>query len=423
MTASPTQPRRPLRLLAALAVLVLVLHAVVIEWMARQATWSAGLKEMPEPLFTRVLEPTDPAPVIGLPPPPPPPAPVAQSAVVAAMPQAAASAPVPAASAASAVSAASAASAPEEVGVAPPPAVPSTPAPIAAAPDTQVPGPVAQTQAEPQPGPAAAGATATAAGTAPVPAATSIGTPPGGPGTAPGIAGPPVAAATPATDAASAPGDPFAATWPADSRVTYKLTGQFRGGPLYGSAKVQWLRQGAQYQARVELSVVPFGSAFFTSQGQVTPQGLVPQAFEEARGSRRRVTRFNEREVVLHDGRSLPRPEGVQDMASQFIELGWRFRTGVTPTTQGTTLTLPLVRPGGLDTWTYDVSTRETLRTDRMGELEVVRVAPRPYQGRRGTLASEIWFAPRLQYLPVRFKVAFGEEAAVDLVVESVEQR
>jgi hypothetical protein len=104
-------------------------------------------------------------------------------------------------------------------------------------------------------------------------------------------------------------------------------------------------------------------------------------------------------------------------------DAGFRFRSGQAATSLGSTLSLPLVRPGAVDTWTYDVFAHELLRTPRLGELDTVRVTPRPFTNARGTLASEIWFAPRLQYLPVRIKVNFGEEAALDLMVESLEQR
>jgi hypothetical protein len=192
---------------------------------------------------------------------------------------------------------------------------------------------------------------------------------------------------------------------------------------LHGTARVQWLRQGGVYQARVELSVSPFFNAAYTSQGQVTLQGLIPQAFEDTRGSRRRLTRFTDKEVIQHDGRSFERPPGVQDLASQFIEIGHRLRTGQATSAPGGTLILPLVRPGSVDTWTYDIFAHEMLRTPRLGNLDTVRVTPRPFTNARGTLASEVWFAPRLQYLPVRLKISFGEEAWADLLVETIEQR
>ena len=34
-----------------------------------------------------------------------------------------------------------------------------------------------------------------------------------------------------------------------------------------------------------------------------------------------------------------------------------------------------------------------------------------------------MWFAPALQYLPVRIRVNMGTEAHVDLLVETIEQR
>ena len=42
---------------------------------------------------------------------------------------------------------------------------------------------------------------------------------------------------------------------------------------------------------------------------------------------------------------------------------------------------------------------------------------------RRDNLSAEIWFAPSLQYLPVRIRLTLGDEAEIDLRVESVEQR
>ncbi len=386
------------RTLAALTFLVVLAHLLTIEWMARNAPGRAGLEEMAEPMFTRVLQPEDPAPLAATPPAPPvPPPPTPQATVVAAAPEPAASSPQPAASSPQAAASRSQPDAASRPVVAEAPVAAETASASAASPSTMA----AESSAP------ATGLVASAP-TNPSAAGVAAGT-----GASPGAAS---AASPPAAEA-------FADTWPPDTRVTYVMSGQFRGNPLNGSARVQWQRQGTQYQARVEISLFPFGSAVFTSQGAVTLAGLAPQAFEEARGSRKRVTRFLEREVVLHDGRSLPRPEGLQDMASQFVEIGQRFRTGRAPTDLGSTLTLPLVRPGGVDSWTFDIFAHEMVQTPRMGELETVRVTPRPYQGRRGTLASEIWFAPRLQYLPVRFKVTFGEEAALDLVVQSVEQR
>ena len=48
---------------------------------------------------------------------------------------------------------------------------------------------------------------------------------------------------------------------------------------------------------------------------------------------------------------------------------------------------------------------------------------PRPIANARGNITAEMWFAPSLQYLPVRIRVNMGETAFVDLMVEKIEQR
>ena len=186
---------------------------------------------------------------------------------------------------------------------------------------------------------------------------------------------------------------------------------------------MQWQRVGAQYQTQVELRLPLGHTLLYTSQGQIDAEGLVPQAYEEARRSRRRQARMTDREVILQDGRTLPRPAGLQDMASQFIELGHRLRSGRLPATLGGSITLPLARPGGIDTWTYDLTAQDTVRTPRLGDLATLRLTPRPQAHARGPLTAEFWFAPSLQYLPVRIRVSLGEEASLDLVVETIEQR
>ena len=64
--------------------------------------------------------------------------------------------------------------------------------------------------------------------------------------------------------------------WPADTRVSYRMTGYFRGD-LYGSGRVQWQRAQDRYQVRVELLAALVFRVSMTSQGQITDAGLVPR--------------------------------------------------------------------------------------------------------------------------------------------------
>jgi hypothetical protein len=186
---------------------------------------------------------------------------------------------------------------------------------------------------------------------------------------------------------------------------------------------VLWQREGARYQVRVEVDLTFLASLVMTSQGEVGPEGLMPSVYEELRRGKPRGVRIGEREVMLANGDILPRPPGVQDTASQFVELSHRFASGREPLEVGRAVSFWMARPGAVDRWTYDVVARETLRSPTLGDVEAFHLKPRPIANPRGNITAEMWFAPTLQYLPVRIRVNMGEEAFVDLLVEAIEQR
>ncbi len=82
-----------------------------------------------------------------------------------------------------------------------------------------------------------------------------------------------------------------------------------------------------------------------------------------------------------------------------------------------------LARPGGVDEWTYDVVELENLRSEHLGMVPAYHLKPRPLAKPRGPVTAEIWFAPSLQYLPVRIRLTVGTEAWLDLMVEKIEQQ
>ena len=241
----------------------------------------------------------------------------------------------------------------------------------------------------------------------------------------------PLATASAPAIAESPPPDPGAAAaavalatlsrWPADTRLSYRLGGNFRG-ELHGDAQVLWQREGERYQVQVSVSLGWLASVVMTSQGRVLPEGLYPQKYEESVRGARRTVELGESQLTMTDGQHLPRPPRVQDTASQFVELTWRFLSGQTALEPGTAVRFWLARPGGADEWIYDVVALETLNT-RLGPIPAWHMVPRPLAKPRGNITAEMWFAPSLQYLPVRIKMNVGPDAHVDLVIDKVEQR
>jgi hypothetical protein len=231
-----------------------------------------------------------------------------------------------------------------------------------------------------------------------------------------------MAEAAPSAASAAAP---TAFDWPASTRLEYRLTGNFRG-PIDGRASVEWLRVGARYQVRLEVSAGPGFAPFFTrrmsSDGEVSERGLTPQRYDEEtkvalRDPRRIELRFEGDSVRLADGRLVARPEGVQDAASQFVQMTWMFTTRPELLRRGGVVEIPLALPRSVGLWAYEVLDRETLETP-LGALEAVHVKPRRLLRPGGDLVAESWFAPSLQYLPVRIVIRQDDQTWIDLMIE-----
>ena len=228
-------------------------------------------------------------------------------------------------------------------------------------------------------------------------------------------------APAPAQASASAAAPAYLAQWPADTRLTYRLGGNYRG-ELHGNAQVLWQRQGTRYQASVQIDLGLLLSMRFTSQGEITEQGLAPEVYEEQVRQRRRGVRIGE-DVRLNNGERVPRPRDVQDTASQFVEMGHRFATDPAALKPGSEIRLWLARPGGVDEWTYDVVGEDTLQLPRLGAVPAYHLKPRPLDKPRGPIQAEIWIAPTVQYLPVRIRLTQGPDTYMDLMVETIEQQ
>jgi hypothetical protein len=238
------------------------------------------------------------------------------------------------------------------------------------------------------------------------------------------------AGATATAAAGPAASAPAGFEWPPSTRLSYVLTGNVRG-PVDGQAQVEWVRAGARYQVHLDVAVgpsfAPLMSRRITSDGELGDDGLRPRRYDEetkiAFRDPRRLTIFLDDDTVrLPGGKELPRPAGVQDAASQFVQLTWLFTMQPGLLEPGRTIELPLALPRYIDQWTYEVLERELLYT-AAGPIETVHVKPRRAPRRANELSAEMWIAPSLQYLPVRIVIRMDAETYIDLVVKRLPQQ
>ena len=237
----------------------------------------------------------------------------------------------------------------------------------------------------------------------------------------------PEAAPTPAsvadaagTDPAAAPSEAEAFQWPTSTRITYALTGNYRG-EINGDAQVEWVRVGTRYQVHIDLSLGPLISRRMTSEGDLLGDRLLPSRYDEEtrilfREPRRVTILLGRDEIVLATGEKRERAAGVQDAASQFIQLAALFATRPDLLQAGGTVEVLLALRNRVGAWTYDVIGQEEIATP-FGPLITHHLKPRRVVSGGNELSAEVWFAPQLRYLPVRMRVRQDAETFVDLLI------
>ncbi len=235
---------------------------------------------------------------------------------------------------------------------------------------------------------------------------------------------------TPAPAEVAAPAPQTTFEWPPSTRLSYTVTGNYRG-PIDGQARVEWLRQGNRYQVFMDIGIgpsfAPLLSRRVSSEGEVTPSGLQPSRYDETTRAllatpRRLAVELGADRIRLANGTEQARPAGVQDSASQFVQLTWLFTTQPDLLQTGRSVDIPLALPRAVQVWTYDVVGPETLDTPA-GRVDTLHVKPRREAKAGGDLTAEMWVAPSLQYLPVRIVIRQDAQNYLDLLIERLPQQ
>lgn len=342
-----------------LALLVLALHLAVLGWLGH-AVEPLAAGRLPEPIYTQILRPT--------PPPQPPRA-------------------------------------------ATPPLAPPTPRP------TPTPPP-ASTAPQPVPADPVAIAAATVPDTAPASGASAAPAPASSPASAAAVSAPDRAVSAP-TPAASAPGAQPPPAWPPSTRLTYTISGQWRGA-LHGSGALVWTVDGNRYEA--DLSGSALIGFSYSSAGRIDRDWLAPERYTERVFTREKSVRFDRASGTLHFSATadvLPLPPHVQDSASLFLQLAHRLSTRPDDFRPGATLTFAVARPSGLTDWTFTIAGMDTVDTP-LGPLRCWHVVRQATQSNE--LGAQIWLSPQLQNLPVQIRLQQSAEIYLLFTLDQAQQ-
>lgn len=235
---------------------------------------------------------------------------------------------------------------------------------------------------------------------------------------APAASAPAVSAG--AVAAASAPA-PAAFDWPPSTRLSYDLVGNYRG-PLHGTAQVDWLRDGPRYQVRLEVHLALVVTRRMLSDGVLGPNGLSPRRYDEEtevplRETRRLTVHFEPDRILLANGKTQDPVAGVQDTASQFVQMTWLYLTQPGRLQVGQSVEFPLALPRRLGRWTYDVAEQAELALP-FGSVNAFHLVPRAGARRANEMEVDFWIAPSLQYLPVKITIRQDAESYAELSLD-----
>jgi hypothetical protein len=237
---------------------------------------------------------------------------------------------------------------------------------------------------------------------------------------------PPAAAAeavmpTPAPVLPPVTGASTALTIPGSVRLKYAMTGRSKNMDYSAFAQLDWLQDGQTYEAKMVVSALFLGSRSMSSSGRITADGLAPTRFlDKARSERAAHFQADQGKISFSANTpDAPWQRGAQDRLSVFLQLGSLLAGAPASYPVGSSVSLYTAGPREVDTWTFTVESEETLKLP-VGEAATLKLTRKPQRNYDQTV--EIWFAPAMDYLPVRSRITQQNGDFIDQQLRAAEK-
>ncbi len=227
---------------------------------------------------------------------------------------------------------------------------------------------------------------------------------------------PPPAEAAPAPPAAS-----IALTIPGSVRMKYAMTGRSKNMDYTAFAELDWLQDGQTYDAKMVVSALFLGSRSMTSSGRITGDGLAPTRFLDKSRSERAAHFQADKGKISFSANTpdVPWLRGAQDRLSVFLQLGSLLAGAPSNYPVGSSVSLYTAGPREADTWTFTVESEQTLKLPA-GDAAALKLTRKPQRDFDQTV--EVWFAPSMDYLPVRIRITQQNGDFIDQQLRVVEK-
>ena len=237
---------------------------------------------------------------------------------------------------------------------------------------------------------------------------------------------------TPSPEANPQSATPAAATLPAakavrkfafppSTRLKYDVKGEIKGFPYHVNGELQWAHDGKAYNARMEISHFLLGARVQTSTGSLGTHGLEPTRFgDKVRSEVAAHFDYDKNKITFSANTpDVPLLPGAQDQLSVMLQMASMLAADPKRFTQGSTLSFQAVGPRSAEAWGFTIGASEKLDLPG-GGVHALRLWREPngeYDSR-----VEIWFAPEMDYLPVRIRLTQANGDVADQLWKSTQK-
>ena len=195
------------------------------------------------------------------------------------------------------------------------------------------------------------------------------------------------------------------AAWraPAGARMQFTVQGKYKNLPYQTKAQLDWLPQGARYEAAQEVQIPIVGVRRQSSVGTLSAAGLQPEIFMD-RGRKESSATFDPKAGNITFSRGdtpAPWALGTQDRISVFFQVAGMLAASPKSYPVGTQIKVLAASSSHVSPWTFTVRGTETLQLPA-GRMTALKLEHSSESNRANGIESALWLAPSLQYLPVR---------------------
>jgi Protein of unknown function (DUF3108) len=208
---------------------------------------------------------------------------------------------------------------------------------------------------------------------------------------------------------------------PASAFLKYQVVGMSKQLNYSAWAEFSWQQDGQRYDSKLEVGAFLLGSRSQTSQGSLGAEGLMPQRFGDKYRSEV-ASHFQRDKGVISfstNAPEVPLLKGAQDRLSVVMQIAALLSAEPERYPVGTMLSFQTVATRDAEVWLFLVEKFENLQLP-YGDVPTIKINRKPRK--EFDQAIELWFAPSIDYLPVRLRVTNANGDFVDQQLRKVER-